>query len=157
MSTDPGQSGDAWSQLLPLREGYARLLGWLGAAVLPVLFLLALAWPETRPYLQRIGVIYAGGILSFLGGIQWGLAMASRRALARLRRLAVGVTPPIWMAVALSLPLLLSAFALMIGLVLLLAYEWLERGDAVYPEWYLPLRLQLTAALCVGLGLITIV
>lgn len=151
------EDDDAWSELLPLRAGYARLLGWAGAAVLPAVFLLAFAWPDSASYLQRIGVIYAGGILSFLGGIQWGFAMVSSRALVRLRRLAVGVTPPIWMAVALSLPVVLSAFALMVGLALVLAYEWLERGDAVYPGWYLPLRLQLTAALCVGLGLVTIV
>lgn len=151
------QDDERWSQLLPLREGYARLLGWAGAFVLPALFLLVLVWPEMRPYPQRIGVIYAGGVLSFLGGIQWGFAMVSGRALIRLRRLAVGVTPTLWMVAALSLPVLLGAFALMLGLVLLLVYEWLERGDAVYPQWYLSLRLQLTAAMCVGLGLLTIV
>lgn len=153
----PQDDEDAWSELLHLRDSYARLLGWAGAAVVPILFVAVLAWPDARSPLQRIAVIYAGGILSFLGGIQWGLAMISPRALVRLRRLAVGVTPPIWMAVALSLPVLISAFALMVGLVLLLAYEWFERSDGVYPPWYLPLRLQLTAALCMGLGVMTIV
>lgn len=160
MNTEPAREPDddgPWAQLLPFRESYARLLGWVGAAVLPALALLVLVWPEMRPYLQRIGVIYAGGILSFLGGVQWGFALVSRRALIRLRRLAIGVTPTLWMVAALSLPVLLGAFALMLGLVLVLAYEWLERGDAVYPTWYLSLRLQLTAAICVGLGLMTIV
>ena len=40
----------------------------------------------------------------------------------------------------------------MLGLVVLLIYETLERGDAVYPAWYLPLRVRLTALVIVTLS-----
>ncbi len=135
-----------------LKARYAMLLGYAGALVVPVLLLLALLLPDLAAVLRRVSVIYAAAILAFLGGVQWGVAMGSEQARSGLRRLVVSMVPPLWSVMALSLPVRICTVLLIVGLVALLAYEWLERRGADYPPWFLSLRLQLTAALTVGLA-----
>jgi hypothetical protein len=132
---------------------YALVLGYAGAAVIPALLVLALLTPDIAGPIRRVSVIYGGAILAFLGGIQWGLSLTCSNPRVQLRRLVVSMVPPLWSVAALSLPLNICTLLLISGLSLLLVYEWLERGNDGYPDWYLPLRLQLTTALAVGLGL----
>ncbi len=132
---------------------YALLLGYAGAAVVPLLLLLALVTPDIAGPVRRVSLVYGGAILAFLGGIQWGLSLRSSNPRVRLRRLVVSMVPPLWSVMALSLPLGICTLLLIVGFSALLVYEWLERGDEGYPQWYLPLRLQLTAVLTVSLGL----
>lgn len=132
---------------------YAQLLGYAGAAVVPALLGLALLTPELSGPLRRVAVIYGGAILAFLGGIQWGLSLSCHHPRVRLRRLVVSMVPPLWSVMALSLPLGACTLLLVTGLAALLVYEWLERADDGYPDWYLPLRLQLTAILTLSLAL----
>ena len=121
--------------------------------MIPALVGLSLLSPELAPMGRRLALIYGGVIFSFLGGIQWGFALSSPNPRLALRRLGVSIVPSLWAFMALSLPSVLCTLILMTGVVALLVYEWLERGDAVYPSWYLPLRLQLTTALVLGLAL----
>ena len=73
----------------------------------------------------------------------------------RVRRLAAGVLPSLWVTGTLLLPVDLCVPLLVAGLVALLVYEFLEQREAhELPPWYLPLRLQLTAGLSVELGLL---
>ena len=132
---------------------YALVLGYAGAAVVPALLLLALLTPDIAGPVRRVSLIYGGAILAFLGGIQWGLSLLSDHPRVRLRRLVVSMVPPLWSVMALSLPLDACTLLLIVGFSALLVYEWLERADEAYPSWYLPLRLQLTAVLTLGLGL----
>ncbi len=132
---------------------YAQVLGYAGAAFVPALLLLAWMTPDIAGVIRRVIVIYGGTILAFLGGIQWGLSVSSTSARVKLRRLVASMLPPLWSVVALSLPVNLCTAILLLGLCVQLIYEWLERGDAIYPVWYLPLRLQLTTALMAGLAL----
>lgn len=132
---------------------YAQVLGYAGAAFVPALLVLAWLTPDIADVIHRVIVIYGGAILAFLGGIQWGLSVSSDNARVQLRRLVASMLPPLWSVVALSLPVNLCTLILLVGLSVQLIYEWLERGDGIYPLWYLPLRLQLTAALMTGLAL----
>ena len=132
---------------------YAYALGYSGAAFVPALLLLALLSPELAGPIRRVCLIYGAAILAFLGGIQWGMALPNATPRIALRRLCVSMVPPLWAVMSLSLPVVICTVLLLLGLVALLVYEGLERADAAYPEWYLPLRLQLTAVLTASLAL----
>ncbi|MEM8768807.1 MAG: DUF3429 domain-containing protein [Pseudomonadota bacterium] len=132
---------------------YAYALGYSGAAFVPALLLLALLSPELAGPIRRVCLIYGAAILAFLGGVQWGMALPNSTPRIALRRLCVSMVPPLWAVMALSLPVVICTALLILGLVVLLVYEWLERADAAYPDWYLPLRLQLTTVLTASLAL----
>ena len=136
----------------PWLRRYAQILGYLGWTPLPALLLLAWISPERTGQLFRVALLYSAVILSFLGGIQWGLAMVSRNPRIRLRRLVVSMVPSLWAVAALLLPIMATLTVLVPGFALFLAYESLERGDQVYPGWYLPLRIRLTVLLIVALS-----
>ena len=132
---------------------FALWLGYAGAAFVPALLCVAWLTPDIAGPVRRVSVIYGGAILAFLGGIQFGLSLYNAHGRVRVRRLVVSMVPPLWSVLALSLPLRACTLVLITGFSLLLVYEWLERGDGVYPPWYLALRLQLTAILAVSLAL----
>ncbi len=137
--------------LLSIRT--ARWLGYAGAAAIPLLVGVGLLIPDAAPLAKRLVAIYGAAILAFLGGIQWGIALGSPVPRIRGRRLVASVVPSLWAVTALTLPMSLCVLALSIGFVAFVAYEILEHSDDVYPAWYLPLRLRLTAAITVGLAL----
>lgn len=133
---------------------------WLGlAGLLPqLLCLLALVGgnPEARYVALACAFAYAALILSFLGGLWWGLAAASGRA-------------PAWVWIASVVPSLIafaSAYPWMVGedwpgpsLVLLgaaliasLGVDWKLRARGVAPVWWLGLRVPLS----LGLGGMTL-
>ena len=108
-------------------------------------------WPQLTDQLVFMAMLYVGTIFSFLGGIQWGFAVNSeaRAALleANVRRFVVGVTPALITFVALVIPSIYGAMLLVLGLWLLLAFEWQRRTSSSLPDWYLPLRMNLTILL----------
>ncbi|MBY0521500.1 MAG: DUF3429 domain-containing protein [Sphingomonas sp.] len=136
----------------------ARLLGLAGllpqlAAVLVLLENNA----ELRFSALALGYAYAALILSFLGGLWWGLAAAAK-------------DPPAWLwiaAVAPSLIALASAIPwavgdawpgpslVILGIALLgaLAVDWQLQRSGIAPAWWLQLRVPLS----VGLGTMTVV
>ena len=133
---------------------------WLGlAGLLPqLLCLLALVGgnPEARYVALACAFAYAALILSFLGGLWWGLAAAHGR-----------VPNWVWIvAVVPSLVAFASAYPWMVGedwpgpsLVLLggaliasLGVDWRLRNLGVAPVWWLWLRVPLS----VGLGGMTL-
>ncbi len=142
----PAPTDDPW-----LRS-YAQLLGYLGWTPLAALLVLSWLSPERSAPFLRVSLLYTAALLSFIGGIQWGLALGSGNQRIRLRRLVVSMVPTLWAVAALLVPVGLGLLALVLGLVVLLIYETLERGDAVYPTWYLPLRVRLTALVIVTLS-----
>ncbi len=137
----------------------AKWLGALGA--MPFVFLSGLGLVLQGPQQAQASfalAAYGAVILSFLGGIHWGLAIsengAERRRISSNRRLALSVVPSLvaWCALLLpdlaTLPVLAASFAVM------LAIDWraARRGEA--PPWYPKLRWPLTTAvvICLGLG-----
>ena len=98
-----------------------------------------------------MAMLYVGAIFSFLGGIQWGLAVTAESADDPQEpfalRLVVGVTPSLITFVALVMPPVYGGLLLIAGLWLLLLFEWQRRASSPLPDWYFPLRMNLTVLL----------
>ena len=129
-----------------LRLGYAGLLPFLAGA--------GLVWlvrPEVHPYVALALSGYAAVILSFLGGIHWGLAM--REPAPPLPWLVWGVVPSLVAWLAMLMPA--NAGLVVLGLALLGCYAVDRR---LYPaqgvaHWLtLRFRLSAVAAACCFVG-----
>jgi hypothetical protein len=128
------------------RLGHAGLLPFLAGA--------ALVWlvhDELRPWVAQALALYGAVIVSFLGGIHWGVGLRERPQDVRL--LAWGVTPSLLAWVAALMPP--SAGLALLGMGLIVCYLVDRR---LYPrhglkDW-LNLRFRLTAvaSLCCFLG-----
>lgn len=125
--------------------GYAGLVppfAAIGAALL--------APPEWRELAYRAGALYAGLILSFLGGAWWGLA--TRADPARAWSLYLIAVAPTLAAMALLLLLTPSRLLILAGLIALtLPVDRLLVALELAPRNWLSLRVPLT----VGLSLAT--
>jgi len=131
-----------------------RLPQWLGfSGLLPMsAFLNGLwFWPQLADQIVFMALLYVGTIFSFLGGIQWGLAVTAESSDDSKGpyglRLVVGVTPSLITFVALVMPPVHGGLLLIVGLWLLLLFEWQRRAPSPLPHWYLPLRMNLTVLL----------
>ncbi len=136
-----------------------RWLGGLGA--LPFVALaIGSFWLDglAQAYVVFALIAYGAVILSFLGGIQWGLAVADFGAAegggASYRRLTISVVPSLiaWWALLLTGP---SALLVLAGsFALMLALDWTATRNGEAPDWYPRLRLPLTACVvcCLALG-----
>lgn len=127
----------------------AMVLG--GAGVLPFVGLTAalafgLGDPEQVSNALRL---YGAIILSFMGGIHWGVA--TWRNEIRATPYAVSVLPALWGWAMALVPTTMGLVGLAAGFLLLLAYDLrcVRLGDL--PDWYGRLRLWLTLAVCVCL------
>lgn len=133
---------------------------WLGlAGLLPQLAALAvLLSGDSAHHFQALtlGYAYAALILSFLGGLWWGLAARAE-------------APPAWLWVAAIIPSLIalasaipwsegrpwpgpSLVVLGIALIAALAVDWALARAKLAPPWWLSLRVPLS----LGLGLSTL-
>ena len=107
-------------------------------------------WPHLTDQLTYVAAIYVGVIFSFLGGIQWGMAVqadATNTPDAGVMRLIIGVIPALITLCALVIPTLYGSTLLILGLWLLLGFEWRYRKSLALPIWYMPLRINLTILL----------
>lgn len=132
----------------------ARMAGWLGwSGLLPfaLLAVAVMAGPWRDAALSAF-LAYSAVILSFLGGVRWGRAMAQG---ASSRQLAWAVTPSLvaWPALMLPAPAALGVLAAAYVVVAALDGR-LDRLPA--PDWYPLLRVRLSAAV-VGLHLLVLV
>jgi Protein of unknown function (DUF3429) len=139
----------------------AMLLGVSGA--LPLLAGVAVAITTPSPFgipVVPAVVVYAALILSFLGGMHWGLGSAALlREPANLeatRIFGLSILPPLAGWVAVFLPGRLSPAALTFAfLAVLILDRWIERlGYA--PAWWMRLRIRLTAIVVVLLLLLAV-
>lgn len=140
-------------------KGQARSLGpvptsaaWLGmAGAVPFVVLALVGFMDgAAGILARLMLLgYAVAILSFMGGVHWGLAMA--RGEAKMARLGPSVAPALvaWAGFLVGgrpgLWILAAAFA---GL---LAYDLSEVRRGAAPGWYPRLRWPLTAIVVISL------
>lgn len=140
--------------------GYAGLIPFLGLAVFTGIY----SGTETASYLAKINLIYALCIISFLGAVHWGIAIAVSQSeqpiyLAGLdpaefetRSFIWGVTPSLlaWLAGAFS-----PAQHTLWILALILALVWLVDQRLLKPmkafDSYLKLRNHLTLGAILGL------
>ena len=120
-----------------LRLGYAGLIPFIGGAVLAWL-----VYPEAHPYVVNALAAYAALIVSFLGGIHWGLGW--RHTPIDSARLAWAVVPMLLAWVGVVMPA--YAGLVVLGVLLIVCYL-VDRK--VYPVFglqaWLTLRFRLTA------------
>jgi hypothetical protein len=138
--------------------GFAGLIPfWLGAACV---WLLPLPW---NVHALQIQVLYAATILSFLGAVHWGLAVANYGGAPATdgnpapamtwSRLGWSVVPPLvaWIAVCMNAMPGLITFILAFAGLYLGDRSAIRAGHA--PGWYLPLRRILTILVIAALSL----
>ena len=135
---------------------------WLGAAGALPFILLALVSiiPDSEISQTSLTALTAYGavILSFLGGIHWGLAIAAPEEDEAnnqlLKRLGWSVVPSLVAWLALLLPILPGLIVLAIAFALWLVFDMRTTMNASAPIWYPRLRAPLTAVVvcCLLLG-----
>ncbi|MFP4463100.1 MAG: DUF3429 domain-containing protein [Guyparkeria sp.] len=126
---------------------HARLAG--GAGLVPFVAPLLVLWwyPAWHDLAITTQHGYAALILSFLGGIYWGVALHRSTA----RWIWLSVLPTLWAWPALLLPAGLSASMLASGFVLMTLLDTIARREAAIREWFFRLRLTLSAVATVCL------
>lgn len=128
--------------------GFAGLLPFLGAATA-----MLLADGALQAFAALALPAYGAVILSFLGGIRWGLAMADAKPGRLPARLAISVAPSLAGWVALLLPGAAGLLLLAAGFAAMLV---LDLRTQMAPAWYAKLRLPLSlgaiASLLMGLA-----
>lgn len=128
---------------------------WLGAAGLIPFVVLACAGVllADRLHMQLLPALagYGAVILSFLGGVHWGMAIADSESVALGRRLVAAVIPSLIGWSALLMPIGIGLLVLAAAFVLLLMFDLrtLRRGEA--PAWYPRLRWPLTIVVVASL------
>ncbi len=131
----------------------AKWLGYLGVIPFVGIAVGGMAYPQIVTDQAAFALAaYGSVILSFLGGIHWGLAISAPTPNRPLgRRLLLSVLPALtgWasllMAGSSALLVLAGAFLLM------LIFDFLTAGRGETPDWYPKLRLPLTLAAVVSL------
>ena len=131
----------------------ALLLGWLG--VLPFAFFSvasltgAVVDPDSA---QNVLFFYGALILSFMGGVQWGLAAVQSgtededAAKAAGVRFAVSVLPALAAFALWAMSISLALVGLAVAFTALLAYDLKTVREGIAPEWYGPMRIQISGA-----------
>ena len=131
----------------------ARALGWLG--VLPFAAYaaaVAAAWSPPGPAALTVLLAYAAVILSFMAGVQWGVSMGVASG-AHTRGYGLSVLPALLAWVCLLLAPVPALALLMLGFAALLAYDLSVVRAGHAPGWYSRLRIELTGAVLLSLGL----
>lgn len=123
------------------------------AGYLPMDLLDPLLGPNTG--LLQVG--YGATILSFLGGVHWGLAMTNVGGALGTRmagqRYVWSVLPCLmaWPTVAMPIQQAAATQAALLGVVYLVDKGWAKKG--LLPGWYMNMRLPLTVLAAGGLAL----
>jgi hypothetical protein len=129
---------------------------WLGGlGFLPFLSLslaLTILDGDQRALAARALLAYGGVILSFLGGVQWGLAIAAPGQALLWQRLSLSVVPSLLAWLALLLPTKIGFCLLVLSLALVLWADLRAVGQGAAPAWYGRLRLPLSAAVMISLA-----
>lgn len=116
--------------------GFAGLSPFVATAI--ALFITA---PQGHDFLRHVLLAYGAAILSFLGGVRWGLAMAKSDREHLWMPLALSVVPSLIGWVALLLPIVAGLSLLALCFVLLLLSD-IRLPQA--PDWYRALRVPLS-------------
>jgi hypothetical protein len=128
----------------------ARWMGYAGLVpfALPVL---GIVLGHRDAWFLHWLVAYGAVILSFVGALQWGLALDERRE-RRGERVLVSVLPALAGWLALLLPQGAGIALLIAGFLGIYAYERVTVWPGGYPVWFRRLRTQLTMGACLLLG-----
>ena len=127
---------------LPFLLGIAGLIPFLAGAI--AVFVAPVLWQALA---IKAFIFYSAVILSFLGGIQWGVAMGQESSDTRgfKDRLVLSVVPSLLAWPALLIDYDDAALVLMVGFLLVRLYERQRSSALRLPSWYQRLRSLLTA------------
>jgi len=101
---------------------------------------------------MRSLLAYGAIILSFMGAVHWGLAMASTREDA-VAQLSLSVLPGLLGWVALLLPPTPACLLLLVAFIALYWFDLRAAPRGAVPDWYPALRLPLTLGVVLCLSL----
>lgn len=141
--------------LAPLKDAPRSAL-WLGLAGLVPFFagvvLFLQASGETLFWLAYWQVSYGAIILSFLGGVRWGAAMAAGSS-GQPSDYAFAIVPPLlaWIAVLQGL-----IWLVLVSLLAVYLTDRMTGGRALFPPWYLALRFVLTSGAAAALMIVAL-
>lgn len=129
---------------------------WLGASGAVPFVALAVASLTVDSALQAPVIValgfYGAVILSFLGGVQWGLAISDRDTKrASFTRLGLSVVPSLVAWLALLLPALAGLPLLAVAFVVAYVADRRAEQRSLGPAWYPRLRLPLTLTVVASL------
>lgn len=131
----------------------ALLLGWAG--VIPFVLLTAASVLDIHPLSldPRMALrAYGACILSFMGGVQWGVMLPREGGPVPFFRYAISVLPALLAFLCLLIPNTSGLIGLVVGFLALLVYDLSTVRQGLAPRWYASLRVQLTLAVVVLLG-----
>lgn len=125
--------------------GPALILGAAGLIPFVACLLIGFVAPDDVADLAMLALrAYAACILSFMGGVHWGLAIDPATREPSPQRLGASVVPALAGWVALLLPPFFGFLLLTLTFTDLLAYDHYETRRGHAPGWYPALRLPLT-------------
>lgn len=107
---------------------------------------------DAQDFLIRCSVLYAGLILSFLGGCLFAFECLDERKQSKFR-LWLAIAPSIWSLIAIQIPNF-SASILAFGFLLVYELDRKANSAGITPPWWLSLRMPLTAAVTINLAII---
>ena len=93
---------------------------------------------------------YAAMILSFMGAIHWGVAMANTGD-NNGKYFIASVIPALSAWLALIIPQNYAIILLMTGFIGLIIYDWSVEEAQRLPDWYIPMRNKLTLVVVICL------
>ncbi|KAJ3328665.1 Transmembrane protein 69 [Blyttiomyces sp. JEL0837] len=134
--------------LVPKLLGFAGLIPFVSTAGLTIMY------PEFAGLMMEVQAIYSSCILSFMGAVHWGLAMADYGDPSTNTRRYILSTAPSLLAFG-SLVVLNTPTALLAQLVGFNALVYADVSAAytrLVPAWYPGLRVLLTSVVTVSVG-----
>ncbi|MFM8501121.1 MAG: DUF3429 domain-containing protein [Fluviibacter sp.] len=133
-------------------------VGWLGyGGLIPFLVFGGLSLVEPAHQIIYRGALFTYGavILSFVGAIQWGLAMCMPELTENQRRNAYlwSVVPALIAWITIFFGPVTSGLLLIFGFLIQYWRDLSLSHQFSLPGWFLPLRLRLTSIACISLGI----
>tara|TARA_A100001011_G_scaffold203456_1_gene211798 strand:- start:74 stop:517 length:444 start_codon:yes stop_codon:yes gene_type:complete len=108
--------------------------------------------PDLNKFLIDLSILYGALILSFLGGCLFGFECLNK-PVSKTYKYWVAILPSLWALLALQIANF-SASILAIGFLLVFEADRRAHATGVTPNWWLSLRLPLTATVILSLTII---
>jgi hypothetical protein len=135
-----------------VRQVSPQALGFGGLAPFVILAALTLVGPEGwKSWVSQGLVAYGAVILSFLGGITWGLAVTRERVRDPLYLASMAPFFAGW--IALLVPVFVGLILLMVAFLGALANDFMLKRAGLSPGWFFSLRVTLTAVVVACLAI----
>lgn len=148
---DENDAGQDKAVTKPASQTVAARLGYAGLIPAIVLSLWLFGIPDDHPWRDQTVMLltgYAAVVLSYLGGIRWGITLAEPGEDAP-NTFALSVLPALGGWAALFVPPPYSFVLLAVAFAAHGAWDTLSAQQGRIPDWFARLRMQLTAGIVV--------